>query len=147
MAFDISKGRADQATRRGGLMKDLKKEAHEILRKWSQRLFLQEWYIDVQFPEKQAKGDSDFITLADIDPNPVYMEAKIRIYPAWFDEPPKVREFTLIHELCHCLTEELYKHIDDLQEGRVVTRKNSSETLEKLTQRMANVAFRSEWKN
>ncbi len=126
-------------------MKDLKKEAHEILRKWSQRLFLGEWYFELEFPKKQSKN-SELITVADINPNPTYLEAKIRIYPEWFKCAPKAREFTLVHELCHCLTEELYSLIEDQIEGRLVTKNHSSEVLEKLTQRIANVAFQGEWK-
>jgi hypothetical protein len=122
-----------------------RKEVDKILAKWRPRLFLGEWSIDVQFPEEGPDGGVGYDIVAECYPDPVYMIATIKVHKAWFKHPPKAREFAIAHELVHCHTQELWNIADRQANGYAIPRQMVTEAVERLTQRITNIAFDREW--
>lgn len=119
----------------------IKKEVGAAIEKWRPKLFLGEWYFDVLYPP-QPHPDSHMIdAMASISVNHVYMQAEISIYPGFFRAPADVREFAIVHELCHCHTQPMWNMATNLLDGQLITHKQSQEECERLTQRIANIAF------
>jgi hypothetical protein len=121
------------------------KEVSKLIEKWRPKLFLGEWFITVNYAREDLPRDEQGSTLAEVSADPVYMNAAILIYPEWFRRDKGDREHAIVHELCHLVTEELYGHVRALREGSLITEKHSSESLERLTQRIANIAYRPIW--
>ncbi len=124
----------------------LNTEGSRYIKKWQPKLFLFEWYISVIYAEKDLDADQDGDTLATCSPDATYMKALITIYPAWFKRSKSLREHSIVHELCHCHTEELRELVRRLHKDVNVTLANTTAAHERLTQRMANIAFRGHWK-
>ncbi len=118
-------------------------EAIATMLLWRHRLNLGEWHIDVQMQtanlqqDPQEPGDC----LADCSPDPVYLQATIRIFPAWGLRTPEKREAAIIHELCHCLTQEARDLINRSRMENNVTQAETRITIERLTQRIANAVL------
>lgn len=116
-----------------------KKRVKQWINKWRPRLFLSEWFIDVVY-EKDAQK-----YMASADPDPVYLYCKLFLPTNFFKRPLKIQEEALVHELCHCITQEAYLlHIDSLN-FKVVTQSHLEAVRERLTQRITNIAFKDEW--
>jgi hypothetical protein len=124
-----------------------RKEASSVIKKWKPRLFLHEWYIDLHYPKEDIdSGVVNSVVMADVETNPVYMTALIRVFPSWMnDSCSKKRELALVHELAHCLTDSLYNCGLNLLNGTLVLADELNSEREQLTQRIANIAFKDEW--
>lgn len=124
-----------------------RKEVSRYIDKWRSRLFLHEWFIDVDYPKEDLVLDDGRSgdVLAEVDPDPVYKNARIKIYPAWFRKERKVREFAVVHELCHCHTQEMRGIAGSLKNGVLYHDHQIADANESLTQRVALIAFRDEW--
>lgn len=107
--------------------------------KWRPRLHLGEWFIDVVYTSESSNSS------AEISPDPVYLRAVLQIHSGFWNAPIKYQEMILVHELCHCISEETYILHMELLNDRFVTKKSIEDARERLTQRIANVAFRDEW--
>lgn len=120
-----------------------RREINALLKKWVHRLNLQEWTIDVVFMngadpiDTATSGD----TLADCSPDPVYLQAKIRIYPAWMQRDPWRREQAVVHELCHLITQPARDLVNDSRMGTIVQPNQVRDMIELLTQRVTNIAL------
>lgn len=122
------------------------REVLKILDKWKRKLLLNEWFIDTIFPAEYCEGTPDgYNVLADTSVDPVYLNAKIRFYPAFFEAPNDVREHAVVHELCHCLTQEAWDNMGKLYRGEMVSGCQQRDIIERLTQRISNVAMRDHW--
>jgi hypothetical protein len=111
------------------------KEVSRYIKKWKSRMFLQEWMIEVKF----AKEDRDNF-IADISACPVYLKAVITVYPCFKKLSADEKENAIIHELAHCHTQELFNLVERQGMGQMVPKDLAVEALERLTQRMANIA-------
>lgn len=114
-----------------------------ILTDWKYKLFITHWMIDFSFMNKSNpddEGDSD-VVLADIQPNSVYQHAMIRIFPAWFEETEQRQEIALIHELCHCLVQDLADIMDKQAKGMMIPDHLRDESVERLTEAITRVAY------
>lgn len=111
------------------------KEVARLIKKWKPRMFLQEWMIEVKFAEQDKDG-----YIAEISPCPVYLRASMTVYPCFKKLPPEERENAIIHELAHCHTQELFNLVERLGGGQLVPKDMATEALERLTQRVANIA-------
>lgn len=111
------------------------KEVARLLKKWKSRMFLQEWMIEVKF----AKEDKENF-IAEIAPCPVYLKASITIYPCFKKLSAEEKENAIIHELAHCHTQELFNVVERQGSGQMVPKDLAVEALERLTQRIANIA-------
>ena len=107
--------------------------------KWRYRLLLNEWHFDLFYPDKELED-----IVADINVDPVYLRAAINLYPKWFRSTDYDAEHSLVHEMCHCLTQELWNAAKSLQRGIVYHEHHLSDCAERLTQRITNAVF---WKS
>lgn len=116
-----------------------------IIARWKPRLYLSEWEFEVQLmsePDRDnSPDDPDGETAAAIHASPTYLQALIQIYPLFWELKPSHREKVIVHELSHCLTQELFNVIDAAYSGRAVNYVDASEKLERLTQRITNLAL------
>lgn len=122
-----------------------RKSVLAIVARWKPRLYLSEWEFEVQFMDKPDSDDSpddpDGETAAAIFASPTYLQALIQIYPFFWDLKPTHREKVIVHELSHCLTQELFNVIDGAYSGRALNYNDACEKLERLTQRITNLAL------
>ncbi len=125
-----------------GPTKIQKKWIMQILKKWRDRLLLNEWYFDVLYKEQDII-DVGYTTNTDITACPVYLKATIRIYPIYFTQSRDEQEKALIHELVHCLTQEVWDTTTRIQNGYFVSKGDVRDQCERLTQRITNAVY---WK-
>lgn len=123
--------------------KDRKRVAR-WLNYWRRQLFLNEWTLHTEFVPSDNSHGPDFV-LAEIDASPVYLEAHITIYPAFWRAPKKTQEHCIVHELVHCLTQESLDIMRKQAGGAMIPESLYMETIERLTQRVSNIAFRDNW--
>jgi hypothetical protein len=116
-----------------------KKEVTRFINKWRPKVFVGEWQIFTNFKKNQDRPD----VACSIDIDWEYLRATINVYPGHWDQTKQMREFAILHELCHIQTHELEEMAHDLHNGRFVNQHDISVAAERLTQRMANIAF--EW--
>lgn len=115
-----------------------------ILEKWRRRLLLNEWRLDAIYPDKPSEHDQgDYECMAEIAVRPEYLFARITIYPCWFKAPKDVKEHTLVHELCHIVTEPAKAALHKMINGQLVTEREQIEINEVMTERVTNIAFNS----
>lgn len=119
----------------------LRHDAIVYVRRWAPKLYLDEWRIRVTFPKNQLRHEDGF-TNCDIMVDTTYLEARVRVFPSWFNYPADERELMLIHELCHIHTQELADVARSLLDGKLQTREQFRHAHERLTQRMAYIAQR-----
>lgn len=115
------------------------KLVNDIIIKWKEKLYLQEWDLKVKIKLEACENFPGRI--ADISPNEIYFKATINIYPNFWKESGKEQELDLVHELCHCHTEESDQICRDLLAGCLRTAAHIHDANERLTQRMANIAM------
>lgn len=116
-----------------------KKEIAGYVKKWRQKLFLGEWHVYTHL--KKSQSEQHPRRAAEVYVDHEYMQASIHIFPGFWDHGKIDRERFLVHELCHCVAEELYACVDSLMNDEIVTRKHSLIALERLVQRISNIAF------
>jgi len=128
-------------------VKDVEKKVKRInkwVEKWRDKLLLNEWSFDVQLMESDKTSDG-YRELASITACHVYFKGNIKIYPLFFLSRLKVQEQNLVHELCHCFTQDAWDAMADLHYGKLVTPDSQRIIIERLTERIASVAFLSHW--
>jgi hypothetical protein len=124
---------------------DSKEQAEEevraIVRDYKPRLNLQEWHIEIEGAEKDLPDpDEDGECLMDCNADPVYLQAKIRIFPAFGKRKRRTRERAVVHELCHLVTQEARDLANRARLGKMVTVTETTAVFERMTQRIANIA-------
>lgn len=121
------------------------KEVSRVIAKWQRKLNLDEWVIDAKLmkepPEPESSTVGAGVTLAEVRPCPVYLQATVMIYPEFWKNPAPKREAALVHELVHCITQELFDVIRALWRDEAVSLREAKEKLERLTQRITYVAI------
>lgn len=113
-----------------------KKFINQVIEKYRSLLFLHPWWINIEY----AKTDEDQ-KLADISVQPEYMDATITIYPKFFSKNKMIQESVLVHELCHCHTQEIWELMDNLTKSKIVPFHIQEAAIEKLTQTISVIAF------
>lgn len=122
---------------------DQRKRVEKFVNKWKPRLFLHEWYITIAHPREDDPNVEG--ATANIRVNPVYLSAHINIFPRFWCGTLKEQEETIVHELCHCVTQEAWDLARAQREGQAFSSDQIRNVIERLTQRMTNVAFQNEW--
>lgn len=117
------------------------KKLVKLISKWKPRLFLTEWAIHLKIAEQDLPSEDGTITLAVVNADPVYLNAVVTVFPAWTKLDAESQEDAIVHELNHCLIQEVYDAAAKLFEGGVVTKDDMHERIERLTQRVTNVAL------
>lgn len=100
-------------------------------------MFLGEWYIDVVY-SKTETVDSPY---AECKCSPMYLEATIIIYPAFWCQVRSRWEHVIVHELAHCTTGQVQRMLEDALNSRLHPAKEVDLHVEQLTQRIANIAY------
>jgi len=126
--------------------KSVKKQAlgelNRLLKRWAPKMGLSEWGLTGLIScedRKNSEGDVYASCCAD----PVYLNAKVTIYPAWWRLSIKKREAAIVHELAHCISQEAWDALASQGENRYFNPIARAEIIERLTQRIANIAFRA----
>ena len=114
----------------------------KTLQTWREHLLLGEWYLHTAYMSDDIE-DEHFLTNATINADPVYLRAKIRIYPAFWKQDKDRRTRTLVHELCHCLTQETWNTTHHISNGNLVNDNTIRDQFERLTQRITNAIYLS----
>lgn len=125
-----------------------RKGVAKIIQKWRPRLFLGEWYIDVQYPLTDMPCDiqgSSVLASNHVDTR--YLKSEISVYPAFFKHSKDKQEETIVHELAHCLTQEVWDLVNVARSGVAIPERFVLDVVERLTTRVANVAYSHEWNN
>ena len=122
------------------------KAIKSILDLWQVRLYLHEWDISFSLQSQELPIDQQLgECLADISADPVYLRAHVRVFPAFGTRDSYVQEAALVHELCHCITQEGRDLLSDSRLGKQVNVEQQRAVFERLTQRVANVAM-DDWR-
>lgn len=116
-----------------------KQKIDRLICKWKKKLNLREWDFKVVFIN-EYKNDAISV-VAECHVNVEYLFAKIVIFKAYWENTIKEQERTIVHELCHCISEPAYDAHLEMCNYKIVTRVNIESIREQLTQRITNIAF------
>jgi hypothetical protein len=119
----------------------------EVFDLWRHRLFLQKYRIRVRFMKENMTAnnpeDQFFNICADAVVDYRYHEIIVRIYPLFWGEYPEreQQELTLVHELCHGVTEQMKDACYRAINGHGVSRTEIKDLWEATTDWIAMIAF------
>lgn len=118
------------------------KELKLFFDKWKKRLFLQDWHFHVQ--QMPTDGGREGMLLS-IDPDPVYLQARIFVYPHFYVAAAEGYdiESVVVHELLHCIQSETFFLMEDLAKHKVVTQEQRVAAIERMTQRLTRALLES----
>jgi hypothetical protein len=112
------------------------------LAKWRPRLLLNEWHIEVVYPDSAPDSGRDgYSVLAQNSVNVAYLHMVISIYPEFFASTKDAQEATIVHELAHAIVQPAWDMVRALHAGVSCPPHIQVDTMETLTQRVANVAL------
>lgn len=118
-------------------------EAARLIKQGQPIMGLQEWDIKAQAAPTDMQGAQNEGTLmASTCADPVYLNAKITIYPAWWAQDSQKRKSDIFHELAHCLTQEVWDALANQRGNRFYGHQDQREIIERLTTRIANIPTR-----
>lgn len=110
-----------------------------LIQEWRPKLLLQGWEINVEYMgmDKDGRSSSDpDRPSADVNPDPVYMKAHIRIYPRFFELDEHQQRECIVHELVHCHTCSLANIALNFLDGEFTDKGTITAEYEQLTQKM-----------
>lgn len=119
------------------------REAVRLVELWRRRLGLGEWTVNVKLAEKDEVDQEGAGVNANCNADPVYLRAWITFFPRWGRLPTTERRDTVIHELSHCISQEIRDLLNHARMGETVQVYQCREVAERLTQRIANAV---QWK-
>ena len=123
------------------------KRVRQWLEKWRTRLFLHEWFIRFDYPDTDPQPTmSGGEVLAEAEVSVPYKMLTVKLYKPFFRKGLKTQEHSLVHELCHAHTQEMWDIAGSLRNGVMYHDYQVRDAVEALTQRMSIIAFRDEWK-
>jgi len=103
-----------------------------LIKKWSKRLYIEDWDFTIKI---QSEDDGP---AASIKPDYIYKDATIWISPCAFKKPNNL-DHIIKHELCHCLTEPLYRYCIDFLNSRFRASTDIEDQREILTEKIAKL--------
>lgn len=111
------------------------KEQHinKLIKKYAKKLNISHWKFNLILSEEKETG-----ACADIASDHRYLFATITVYPEAFKKPNDLDEI-ISHELCHCLTDPLYKYCYDLLNCQLRTPQDIEDQRELLTEQIAKL--------
>lgn len=110
-----------------------KRLVQSFVDRYARKLNISHWSINIIISNEKDTG-----TCAKIKSDHRYMFATITVYPESFVEPNDIEDI-IRHELCHCLTDPLYKYCYDLLNGQFRTHHDIEDQRELLTERIAKL--------
>lgn len=134
-------------TKKEKLEQQKRQAIYDIVHKWRDILMLNSWRIDCYFMDKACDLDTDTSeAYATISVLPEYMKASIKFYPSIFEKDEEQQTTAIVHELCHCITQESWDLIHDLRNGQLVTPNNARIVMERLTQTISNLVVQGNFR-
>lgn len=115
--------------------KTLLDEIEGTLALWGPRLFLNEWEFMI-IPMKQEDEGGAVLR---VDADPAYFRGIIYVSPSFARMSKASKEEAVLHELCHCLNSEVTRLLEQLMDGKNVTRLQMVDAVERLTQRTTRI--------
>jgi hypothetical protein len=115
-----------------------RKRVIRFVNKYRHKLFLEKWDLNISYMRYNKSGSK---AVADISINEEYFDAKICIYPRFWNLYVKDQEFAILHELCHCITEESFDVAANILQGSMTTHEAIRFTNERMTQTIAKILF------
>jgi hypothetical protein len=122
----------------------IKEWVEERIAYWGDKLLLNNWSFGVIYAkDSYPDEDPNTVRYADIGCDTSRRRGMITFYPEFFKERTKsVQEKTIIHELCHCITDEMnYLHWK-LSCDRLVTNRERLDARERATEHIAEIVLR-----
>lgn len=118
------------------ILEQTKKKVEEFLKTF-------DFLFGVQYYEKSITySDQKQNVFADIIVDREYQRINITIYPKFFQQSLQEQRQTLIHELCHTITEDLSDIGESLLAGRLKTKEDLRVANEEATSKIANLLDR-----
>lgn len=114
----------------------------EHLRK---NMFMEDWDFRYEQAEEDSKGpDADSTVAASINTSYMYKSACITIYPFFWSKhlDDEDRAKTLVHELLHCLVDEITELARNSMSGKSVTREQLQIANERTTTNLTAIVHR-----
>lgn len=108
------------------------------INKWAHILFLNNWTISLAY---LTQDEPDKGTLADIEAQPEYFSASIRIFPCFWKLDAEGQERTIVHELCHAVISPVSGAYEDMMDGNHVSQTSFGKLNEGTTQHIANIVL------
>lgn len=113
----------------------------KLIAKWRGELFLNEWTFSHKFVSGGGQNqDSEFDVAAEISVNYPYKIAYITTFDGFWNKDSKTQEAMMVHELCHCHTQELWNFLNDFSNGKHHNPDEIWRSVETLTQRISLIA-------
>ena len=115
-------------------------EISSYLSKWRQRLGLGHWRLTVVMCDRACQPDSisSTETAARITSDCKYLQARIEIFPRFWEDSQPDREHSLVHEFVHIVLSEYDSHIENLRSGVLITSDQALVTRERAAQMLAS---------
>ena len=116
------------------ITKAKKKIVYNLVDEWTKKLFLHQWEIQIDFKTEMGRDNE---ILASVNPNHIYRKAKLIIYPDLFLSNKQQIKEAIIHELVHCVVDELPSLSFVMNKGTMVTNSEVEDALETVVQQLA----------
>ncbi len=107
--------------------------------KWKPMLYLNLWCVELKFEKENSPKGSEYLCKAKIDF--YYKNVNLLIHPSFFKLSKSVQEESIVHELCHCVGEEVGELFYDLISGKLVTDDQRNNSIEAMTQHFTRIIF------
>ena len=121
--------------------KEFKKFVRETLQEYTGIVGYRHYTVDILYMKEDKDRDGDFVG-GEIEINPTYLRCDVSIFPVlermYNDgEKERVKE-TLVHEMCHLITEPLYRIAIDYHNNKNIHPDTLEEIREQQTERIKN---------
>jgi len=127
--------------------KALKAEIEADVAKWREKLLLQVWTFRIDYSDKPSSDDDSAGQVsADIACDTKRRRGTITIYPYYATFSRERRQNCIVHELCHCIADEMNYLLWRMQSDHHVSLDERICAWEHLTEHIKEVAMRLEKK-
>lgn len=121
----------------------MKREVQRLVEKWTKILDLQNWTFQIELSKKNIDPDESGLEIpAQTVISSRYSTCLIKINPCYSDYTKNQREFFIIHELCHCITDKLDELLYRIECGKHVAYGQRIDVREEVTDKMARILYR-----
>lgn len=120
-----------------------REEFTSYLDRWTGRLGLHGWLLEVELMGEDADEGDGNCRAADCSALPAYRQASIRVYPEFFRLDAGTRDLVAAHELSHCVLSPLDSLFARLADGSHVTAKEWEQATEYVATSVARIALKA----
>lgn len=101
---------------------------------------LQNYTHEIEY-EKKDEDEEDWTVLAKVITDTTYRIIKLKIYPIFFKKDKEEQCKTLLHELSHSVTEDLFDCYNNMHKWSFVTTEEARHARESATEQIAYLLF------